>query len=303
MTNDQSNPVLITGATGFVGSALMRSLLADGRSIVALSRRPEKVRKAFPQVEALGSLEDLDSQRSLSAVVNLAGAPILDRRWSERRKQVLYDSRIETTKALVELFQRLHTPPSVLISGSAIGFYGSQDDAVVLETHKGRPCFAHKLCHDWEQVASQAERLGIRVCLLRTGVVLGPKGGALARMLPAFRLGLGGPIGDGRQWMSWIQLDDMVAAIRFLLEKEVLAGPFNLTAPEPVTNREFSQALGRVLHRPARLPMPALVLRLLLGEGASLLVEGQRVLPGRLQEAGFEFRYRQLEEALRASVK
>ncbi|WP_210395403.1 TIGR01777 family oxidoreductase [Motiliproteus sediminis] len=300
MKSDSDTEVLITGASGFIGGALIDSLLADGIGVIGLSRRPEKLQRRFPGIRVVADLNEITADCTIDAVVNLAGEPILDARWSETRKRVLYDSRLDTTRQLVALIERLDTRPATLVSGSAIGFYGSHDsDRVLLEQDDGRACFAHELCRDWEAAAQQAEGLGLRVCLLRTGVVLG-QGGALKRMLPPFRLGLGGPIGQGRQWMSWVHLEDMVALIRFLLDHQVLSGVFNATAPEPVTNKTFSQTLGAVLNRPAVLPVPPLMLKLILGEGATLLTEGQRVVPARLLEAGFEFRYPELKPALQS---
>ncbi|WP_207063098.1 TIGR01777 family oxidoreductase [Motiliproteus sp. SC1-56] len=297
--------VLVTGATGFIGSHLIDSLLADGHDVWGVSRSPSKLKKRWGKgVRALDSLQQVPESQPIDVIFNLAGAPILDRRWSEARKQELYDSRLKTTEAVLGLIERLSGPAPTLISGSAVGFYGSQvDDLKRGEGAQPSHCFAHKLCHDWEQKALQAENLGARVCLSRTGIVLGGDGGALKRMLLPFKLGLGGPIGSGKQWFSWIHIDDMVAVLRFLMERETLAGAFNATAPEPVTNEVFTRELAARLKRPALFRVPAPVLNLLLGEGAELLVEGQRVVPARLEEAGFEFRYRTLERALAAAVK
>lgn len=291
--------VLITGGSGFIGQALSRQLLARGDQVVILSRRPERV-PSQQGVLVVAALEQV--QGRVDAVVNLAGAPIVDRRWSRARKLLLRDSRISTTRALVHWMGGLKQPPSVLVSGSAIGYYGTHQDEVLDENAAFTPGFTHQLCRDWEQEAREAERLGVRVCLIRTGVVLGT-GGALARMLPAFRLGLGGPIGSGEQWMSWIHLQDEIGAIIYLLDHPALHGVFNLTAPEPVTNADFSQTLARVLKRPARLRVPALAMRLLLGEASELLLAGQRVVPANLHTAGYRFQYPALEPALRAVLK
>jgi len=287
--------VLITGGSGFIGQALTAALSARGDHVFILSRTPQALTPSA-RVQAIGALGELKG--SVDAVVNLAGAPIVDQRWSDERKQVLRNSRIELTKALVEWMKQQPSPPSVLVSGSAIGYYGSHADEVLDENAEPVAGFAHELCRDWEQSALEAEALGVRVCLIRTGVVLGPEGGALSKMLPPFRLGLGGPIGSGQQWMSWIHIDDEVGGILYLLDNPSLHGPFNLTAPEPVTNEVFSRTLGRVLHRPAFMRVPAVVMKLMLGEASELLVEGQRVLPENLHTAGYVFKYPRLEPAL-----
>ncbi|MEH6825032.1 MAG: TIGR01777 family oxidoreductase [Motiliproteus sp.] len=292
--------ILITGASGFIGTALTQHLLAAEHQVIGLSRKPELLQeKISGQFRAVKDLAAIDASEEIEAIINLAGEPILDKRWSEARKELIYNSRLDITASVIELVKRLDRPPGVLVSGSAIGFYGSHaGDRMLDERSEGRPGFTHKLCADWESKALEVQSLGVRVCLLRTGVVLG-QGGALQRMLPAFKFALGGPIGSGKQWFSWVHLDDMVAIIEFLLVHEVLTGVFNATAPEPVTNAVFTQALGRALHRPALLPMPGFVLRLILGEGAELLCEGQRVVPVRLQEAGFEFAYPDIDQALK----
>lgn len=294
--------ILITGGTGFIGRALIASLQSE-HTIYCLTRRSSRVRDRFGDaviaVESYGQLGDTQ----IDAVVNLAGAGIADARWSESRKALLRSSRIDGTRQLVEWIGRQSTPPSVLISGSAIGFYGDHPgDEPLSEEASVIEGFTHQLCQDWEQAALEAEQHGVRVCLIRTGVVLGTGGGALARMLLPFRLGLGGPVGSGQQWMSWVHIDDEVAAIRYLLTSEEARGAFNLTAPQAVTNRDFSTALGKALRRPAFMPLPPFVVRLMLGEGAELLLGGQRVYPKRLEQAGFEFRYPQLDDALASVV-
>jgi len=243
-------------------------------------------------------IEDLAEANEIEAVVNLAGAPIVARRWSARRKQEIRDSRIGTTEKLLRWMTPQLRRPHVLISGSAVGYYGPRDDTPLDESAPAGDDFAAQLCRDWEHEAMEAEALGLRVCRLRTGVVLGPDGGALQKMRLPFQLGLGGPIGDGRQWLSWIHREDLVAMIQWLLEQDSAGGAYNGTAPEPVPQREFARTLGRVLHRPALLPTPAFALRLALGEAATMLLTGQRVLPVHAMAEGFDFRYPNLQGAL-----
>lgn len=291
---------LITGATGFIGGALCAKLAAAGARLSALSRDPERARALLPAgtriVAGLGQLGDAP----VDAVINLAGAPIADRRWSAARKRVLEQSRIGFTRELVDWMQKRSPRPAVLVSASAIGFYGDQGDELVTEQGAPNDEFQHRLCRDWEQAAFEATAHGIRTCALRIGLVIGPGGGFMQRLLLPFRLGLGGPISNGRQWMSWIHRDDLLAMIRQLLEREDSSGVYNGTAPAPVTSREFATTLGRVLHRPALLPLPAPLLRLALGEMACLLLAGQRVIPQRFLDAGFRFRHAELESALRS---
>lgn len=287
--------ILITGGSGFIGRALSAALTARGDEVVILSRTPERMVTA-PGIAAVATLEQIKGP--VNAVVNLAGAPIVEQRWTDARKEVLRHSRIGLTGKLVAWMRQQPQPPEVLVSGSAVGYYGSHGDEVLDETGEPAPGFAHELCRDWEQAALEAGAFGVRVCLIRTGVVLGPGGGALAKMLPAFRLGLGGPIGHGQQWMSWIHLEDEVGAILYLLDNPSLHGPFNLTAPEPVTNEVFSDTLGRMLNRPALMRVPTVMMRLMLGEASELLLEGQRVIPEYLYTAGYQFRHPGFEEAL-----
>lgn len=286
--------VLITGGSGFIGRHLAQALLARGDDVEVITRYPETL-QLDPRVGAWREPEQLTGR--IDAVVNLAGAPIA-KRWSSAYRQVLRDSRIRFTATLVEWMGRLEVLPRVLISGSAIGYYGSQGDRELDEQAEPREGFTHQLCADWEREAQAAESLGVRVCTLRTGLVLGADGGALEKMLPPFRLGLGGPIGSGRQWISWIHMADEVGAILHLLDHEQLRGPFNLTAPHPCTNATFSRTLGQVLGRPAFCRVPAPLMRLLLGEASELVLKGQRVMPLRLLESGYAFRYSTLEAAL-----
>lgn len=291
--------LLVTGGTGFIGRHFIQRRLLQGDEVVCLSRQPQKVAQLFgDQVDPITVLPK-DGSLQVDAVVNLAGEPIADKRWSEAQKHRLRDSRILLTLQLVEWISEAEHKPHTFISGSAIGFYGAQaDDRLLSEESEFKTGFTHQLCADWEKAALQAESLGVRVCLLRTGIVLGD-GGALQKMLLPFKLCLGGPIANGQQVMSWIHLDDEVEIIEMLLTHEHLTGAFNLTAPEAVSNAEFSKTLGRVLKRPACLPLPSLVPKLMLGEGAELLLEGQRVYPQKLLDAGFKFQYPELEPALR----
>jgi hypothetical protein len=301
---DKRMKVLVTGGSGFIGRALVQNLIGEGHGVTVLTRSATRTsRHLGTPVQLIERLDQISPSQRIDAIVNLAGAAIVDRRWSKARKQLLRDSRLDTTGALLGLIERLERRPEVLVSGSAVGYYGSQDNDRVLteEADDFRPGFPHQLCADWEGGALRAEALGVRVCLVRTGLVLG-KGGALRKMLPAFRLGLGGPIGSGQQWMSWVSLQDEVGIIRYLMGQHTLRGPFNACAPDAVTNARFSQALGRALRRPARLRMPAMVLELLLGEASELLLSGQRVYPKRLLDAGYRFKQPDLDQALRVAL-
>jgi uncharacterized protein (TIGR01777 family) len=292
--------IFITGGTGFIGKALCKILLQAGHQLTVLSRNPQTVAmKCGAGVEALGSLSDWTPDQRFDAVINLAGEPIIGPRWTERRKQILWDSRITLTGQLLEAIARAEVKPAVLISGSAIGVYGDQGDTVLDEKSPGHDGFGQRLCTAWETSAEQAKALGLRVCILRTGLVIGKQGGFLQKMQLPFKLGLGGRIGDGRQWMSWIHLDDHVAMTMFLLNSPSLAGAFNATAPHPVTNAEFTECLATLLKRPALLPVPAWLLRLGAGEMAELLLGSQRALPQRMQTENFRFAFETLEPALR----
>ncbi|TQI81432.1 hypothetical protein FHU10_3647 [Serratia fonticola] len=291
--------ILITGATGLIGSSLTRQLLHLSHELTLLTRNVSKAREKFgeavsywPSLDGLRALDDFD------AVINLAGEPIADKRWSKAQKERLCHSRWQLTERLAALINASSTPPTVLISGSAVGYYGDQGQAVVTEDEAPHDEFTHQLCQRWEALALRAQSNHTRVCLLRTGVVLAPNGGALAKMLPPFRLGLGGPIGDGRQYLPWIHIDDMVNGIIYLLDHPPLQGPFNMVAPYPVHNEQFTATLANVLDRPAFLRAPAFAMRLLMGEAAVLVLGGQRAVPRRLEEAGFVFRFFELEQAL-----
>lgn len=293
--------IAVTGASGLIGSALVRSLTADGHEVVRLVRRAPRdateVRwdPGRQQVDAAG-LAGCD------AVVNLAGAGIGDRRWTPEYKRLLRDSRVLGTSALAEAVAALDTPPRVFLNGSAIGIYGDTGDRAVDEEAPPGDGFLPGLCVEWEEAAAPVEEAGVRTVFLRTGLVVAQGGGAWGRLFPLFKAGLGGRLGDGRQYWSYIALHDEVAAIRHLIDDAALSGPFNLTAPHPVTNREVTEAMGRVLHRPALLPVPAPVLRAALGELSGDVLGSQRVVPRRLLESGFTFAFPGIEDAIRAAM-
>ncbi|TMO54198.1 TIGR01777 family oxidoreductase [Pseudoalteromonas phenolica] len=291
--------ILITGATGLIGSALCK-LLFETHELVVLTRDINKSKNLLPSsVAAIDNLEDINFD-DLDAVINLAGEPIADKRWSAQQKQKIFQSRLSITEEIVKKINASDDPPKVFISGSAIGFYGRQPaENVITESYSSTyPEFSHQLCKQWEELALQAQCPDVRVCLLRTGIVLSNQGGALNKMLPPFKLGLGGRMASGKQMMSWIHIDDMVNAILFLLEDQESQGAFNLTAPEPVSNSAFTDILAKTLKRPALFPMPEFVLKLLFGEMSDLLIYGQNVIPEKLEQQGFAFKHRNLNTAL-----
>lgn len=292
--------ILITGATGLIGRALVAQW-QNQHQLHILSRSVIKAKEKLAiDANYQQSLDDIDFNQ-IDAVINLAGEPIADKRWSESQKQKICQSRWQITEALAEKIQQCTTPPKVLISGSAIGFYGRQGSDIVTEEHSSfYPEFSHDICARWENLAQRAASQQTRVCLLRTGIVLSEQGGALAKMLPLFKLGLGGPIGDGQQFMSWIHQEDMVRLIDFLLQSDELSGPFNATAPRPVSNKQFSTLLAERFGKKAPFTVPAFVLRLAFGEMADLLLFGQNVQPRRLMDSGFQFHYPHLKDALNA---
>lgn len=291
--------VLITGGTGFLGQALCPKLSAAGHEVTLLTRQAG-ITPPRGVVAMATRLDDLDPAR-FDAVVNLAGAPIGDARWTEARKRLLRQSRVDTTSRVVAWMGRVgRERPQVLVSASAVGYYGEQGDRPITEDTRPTPGFTHDLCAAWEAEARKAEGFGTRVCLPRIGVILDRDGGALAKMLPAFRLGAGGRLGAGRHWFPWIHREDMAAICQWLLENPRAQGAYNASAPAPVTNAEFTRALGRAIGRPAVLPVPGAALRLLLGEMSELLLASDRMLPQRLLEEGFKFRYAEIGRALAA---
>ncbi|MGW5023202.1 TIGR01777 family oxidoreductase [Streptomyces cacaoi] len=292
--------IAVTGSTGLIGSALVRSLRADGHDVLRLVRRPAAAGDEVRWDPGRGQV-DTDGLAGCEAVVHLAGAGVGDHRWTAAYKAELYDSRVRGTDVLARALAALEKPPHTLVMGTAIGWYGDTGERAVDESAEPGQGFLAELCRDWEAAARPAQDAGIRTVFARTGLVVSRRGGAWGRLFPLFRAGLGGRLGDGRQFWSPIALHDEVAALRFLLDGE-LAGPVNLTGPEPVTNREATAAMGRVLHRPTVFAVPAPVLRVALGEFAGDVLGSQRVLPTRLLEAGFAFAFPTVDDAIRAAL-
>ena len=299
--------VAIAGATGFVGSRLVEKLQAAGHQVVVLSRDAQRARRVFPasaypnlEVVAYTPAESGDWQKSIAGcdgVVNLAGAPIAEERWTQARQQAILDSRRLTTAKLVEAIVNANPRPSVFVSGSAIGYYGTSETAEFDETSPAGDDFLAAVCKEWEAAAQPAKNAGTRLAILRLGIVLG-MGGALGKMLPAFKLFAGGPLGTGKQWFSWVHREDLVDLILYALQNSQVQGVLNATAPNPVRMNELCQTLGEVLKRPSWLPVPSFALELLLGDGAKVVLEGQKVLPKQTLASGFQYQYPTLKLAL-----
>ncbi|WP_110687714.1 TIGR01777 family oxidoreductase [Salinicola aestuarinus] len=295
--------LLITGGTGFVGRRLVERAIADGHQVMVVSRDPVAARETLGSEVTVRDSAGAFVDDKPEAIVNLAGEPIADRRWSDSQKTRLLESRRHATREVVALCEQLaaqNAAPGVLVSGSAMGYYGDQGDREVTEQTPPHDEFAHRLCEMWEHEAHQAEAFGTRVACIRIGLVLDAGGGTLAKMAPPFKLGLGGKIGDGRQYMPWIHREDLVRIIEFLLVRDDLAGAINASAPNPVTNAGFTRAMGRHLHRPTLFFIPGPLLKAALGEMSRLLLTGACMRPRRLENAGFEFRYPTLDDALAA---
>lgn len=303
--------IIITGGTGLIGQALAAKLIVDRPEldVIILSRSTNLERRATETTSASNMrLVQWDAQTTqgwghlvdgAEAIINLAGANVADARWTSTRKNIILESRLNAGKAILQALEQAQNKPSVLLQSSAIGYYGACGDEEITEDSKPGQDFLAHVCLAWESITPSVENMGIRTPILRTGVVLSRDGGALAKMLPAFKFFAGGPLGNGKQWFPWIHLADEIAAIQFLLTHETATGPFNLTAPNPVTNAEFSRVLGRVLKRPTFMPVPQLALQLALGELSEALLTGQRAVPKRLLASGFQFSYPEMEMALK----
>lgn len=290
--------VLVTGATGFIGSRLVEALAEAGHEVTVLARSPARAAKLAPPFRLVTSLAQIPHDAAIDTVINLAGEPIAEAPWTAARRRRILRSRLQTTRDVVRLLDRLDAAPALLISGSAVGWYGLWQDESLTEFDGGKNCFSHRVCDAWERMAMRARRRGVRVVRLRIGLVLGTAGGMLSRLLTPFEFGLGGPIGDGRQWMSWIERDDLIRLIAHVMATPSLSGAVNATAPNPARNADFARALGRALRRPAFMPMPAALLRLLGDFADELLLGGQRVLPDKALASGFAFRHETLASAL-----
>lgn len=295
--------ILITGGTGMIGRRLVDHLIQHGHLVTVISRQPYRP----ATLPAMLNFAQWDGQTAegwgkwmegVDAVVNLAGASLDGARWTPERKQILKDSRVQASQAVIEAIKLAEHKPKVLIQSSAVGYYGPHKDEEITEASSPGDDFLANICQVWEDSTEPVEAMGVRRVVTRSGVVLDMQGGAFPKMVRPFQFFVGGPVGSGRQWLSWIHHEDEVNGIRFLIEHESASGPVNLTAPEPLRNRDFGRAIGRVLHRPALAPAPSLALKLLFGEMASVVLKGQRVLPRKLQEWGYEFKFPTAEAAM-----
>lgn len=301
--------ILVTGATGFIGKRVVQQLLDAGDEVVVLTRNIAKAAlklgskcEYYQWMDTTSSPPPLEAFNNVEGIINLMGEGIADKRWSEEQKKKIYDSRIEGTRRLVEAMEKLEKKPQVLVSSSAIGIYGNRGDEELTEDSKTSDDFLARVCKDWEDEAFKAEKLGLRVATIRTGVVLGQGGGALKKMIPIFKLGGGGPVGNGEQVMSWVHVDDLAAMFIEVAKDSSLKGIFNGTAPYPAKNKEFTKALGKALHRPAFLPAPSFALKIVFGEMSQVLLDGQKVMPEKFKKANFKYRYPTLEMALKETA-
>lgn len=300
---------IVTGGTGLIGRALCRELVDHGHEVIVLSRNPDKKEEGLPsQVETVGW--DAQSARGwgdrvseTDAIVNLAGAGLADGRWTDERKRSILESRVKAGQAVLEAVSAAATRPKVVIQSSAVGYYGPRGDEVLNEDAAPGSDYLARVCFDWEASTAPVVRMGVRRPVIRTGIVLTTEGGAFPKILLPFKLFAGGPMGNGSQYWPWIHINDEVRAIRFLMENETASGPFNLTAPNPLTNKQFASVVGQAMGRPSLMPAPAFALKLALGEMSTVLLDGQRAVPSRLQELGFEFDFATLDAALKDLLK
>lgn len=293
--------IFITGGTGFIGSALSSELGSSGHNVLVTTRHESSTKGKLTWNPP--ALIPADIISNIDAVINLAGESITSGRWTKRRKELILSSRINTTRALIHSMQNAHPRPKVLISGSAIGYYGDHGDEYVTEDTPPGTGFLPEVCTAWESEAFKAQELGVRVVIIRLGVVLEHDGGALPQIAKPFKMLAGGYIGSGKQWFSWIHRDDVIGIIKHVIENEKVSGPVNATSPRPVTNKKFSSMLGKMLGVPSFLPVPGFMLKIAYGDFASVLIAGQRAIPQKLLNAGHKFKYPDIEEALKAIFK
>lgn len=300
--------VVIAGGTGFIGNALLEQFVKGKHQVILLSRDAGSLKHLEKDTV---SAEQWDAKTidtwakrldGADAVVNLTGEPIAAKRWTPSQKERILKSRVDATKAIVSAIEKVKNKPAVLINASAVGYYGNVEKGDVTESHPKGSDFLAGVCEKWEQEALAAEKHGVRVVVLRIGIVLAKNGGALSKMIPPFKMFAGGPLGSGKQWFPWVHRDDVAGAILFAIKNEKVAGPINVTAPEPVTMKEFCKTLGKVIRKPSWAPVPAFALKILLGEMSDMLLTGQRAIPKKLQEAGYTFKYPKLEKALMAAL-
>lgn len=291
--------ILITGGSGFIGLELSNFFIQKKYNVTILSRKHLNIEG----IKVINSTKEIGEKEKIDIIINLAGATI-NKRWTNSYKEELINSRLKVTKDIISLIKRIKSKPSLLISASAIGYYGSQNNDYLDEYSPHINDFTHKLCNLWESEAKKAENFGVRTCITRLGVVLGKNGGALKEMLPIFNLGLGGRIGSGKQWFSWIHIDDVIMAFEFLIKNKKQQGIFNLTSPNPVSNSELTETLGRTINRPTMLNLPEFIIRLIFGEmGISLLLKGSAVYPNKLLKCKYKFKYPFLDKALESILK
>jgi uncharacterized protein (TIGR01777 family) len=296
--------VIVAGGSGFIGSELIRKLLVSKHQVVLLSRKPVGVRSGYNELlqivqwdgKTVGSWAKFID--GADAIINLSGENVAAKRWSESQKARLIDSRINPTRAILQSINQVTKKPRVLVNASAVGYYGNFGDGDVTESHIKGEGFLSDLCEQWEREALHAEKYGLRIVLLRIGIVLEPSGGALKKMLLPFKLFIGGPLGSGKQWFPWIHREDVINIILFAIENQSLSGPVNVVSPSPVKMKEFTCSLGKVIGKPSRIPVPSLVLKMVLGEMSEMLLGGRRIMPKKLLDRGFVFQYPNLDKAL-----
>lgn len=301
--------IIITGATGLIGQQLTIKLTDMGYKITIFTRNPDNAQKKLPNVHKVVKWEYdyvdewLDELESVDAVIHLAGANLSTKRWNKEYKKFLYDSRIISTKKLIEAIKTVERKPKVFITASAIGYYGNRSDEILTEESEAGKDFLANLCNDWEKEAKNVEQFGVRSVQIRTGLALSRNEGALKQMLPAFKYFIGGPLGNGKQWYSWLHIEDIVNVYVKALESEILSGPINAVSPNPVTMKKFAKILGDVLHRPSFFSVPKIILLLVIGQVAEVVTSSQRVVPEKLLNSSFKFKFEKLEDALRDILK